>query len=334
MFVATREKAWLTSARKAYPYRTLGAMDMRCIKSSRLIGPVVALATLAWTTSAFGQDPKFAYKDKKKVIGKVNGIEWKGAAQAGALLTTGNSNTTTLSAGAMVSRKTKDNKFLVQAKGALARSDLFIDSNGDGLLSQMEFENPDTQVSTQSYLLEGRYDRFLTPKNALYVQASVFADEPAGKNVVGGGQVGYSRSLYSDKKQEVKVEIGYDFSYENQVGPEPGVSIHSVRVFAGYTGKVTKDTSVGVNTEALFNVNELDAPTGTVKPFRDARVNSQLELKTKLLENISFSFRLSSKYDNAPAFRAPLPIAFESGFRPLADKLDVLTEASLIVNFL
>ncbi len=294
---------------------------------------LLALAVLGFlVTPALAGDPAFKYVKKDKEETKK--VEWKASAQGGLITTTGNSRNTSFAAGAKASRKQGFNKLELEANTAYVRSAIFLanDANGDMVIDPNEVSRP-SSTTTKSWLGKARYDRFLTEHNSLYLTGLVSADEPAGKEFVGGGQVGYSRQLFKNKKHEVVGESGYDFSYENLV-VGPGVPIHSARLFAGYTGKLTKDTGLDGSVELLSNFNKLKVGDRDVGSFEDTRVKSKLALTTKLYKDISFRFAFSADYDNAPAPRAPFKIPYATGFEPLADKLDTKTEATLIINFL
>jgi len=308
---------------------------MEMTERHRLMVAAGTLSTmLVWSGSARAEDPKFKYGDSAE-LKEVKKVEWKASAQAGIIVTTGNSRTTTGAAGATASRKEGNNKFEIEGNGAYARASIWLanDANGDGFIDQTE-DSRLTSTSTRGWLVKARYDRFLTEHNSLYVTAVASSDKPAGKEFVGGGQAGYSRQLYKDDKHELKGEVGYDFSYENVVGDAPALSIHSARLFVGYEGKLTKDTGVLGAVESLHNVNTLGSGDDEVGPFEDTRVNSTVALTTKLFENLSFRFSFSTKFDNAPAPRPPFDLPFAAGYRPLAEKLDTKTEATLIYNFL
>ncbi|HWM85105.1 MAG TPA: DUF481 domain-containing protein [Kofleriaceae bacterium] len=280
--------------------------------------------------------PKFAFGSKEEAaeLTKAAEVEWKLGAQGSFILSTGNSRTTNFGAGLSASRKANRNKFSLDAGAAYARSRIFlaVDENANGTIEQSEVSRP-SQTTTRSWMVKGRYDRYLTDADAVYGAAGLLADEPAGKELVGNGQVGYSRQVYADSVHQVMAEAGYDLTYEDQVVGS-GVSIHSARVFAGYTAKVSEDTGIEAAVEALSNVNSLDGPTEEVEAFSDNRVNGKLGLTTKLFQNISFRFGFEARYDNAPAARPPFSIPYAEGYVPLVDELDTRTEATLIVNFL
>jgi hypothetical protein len=277
---------------------------------------------------------KFGSKEERAEVEKAERIEWKAAALAGLLMTTGNSRVTTFSAGGNASRKEKGNKFSLEGGAAYARSSIFlaVDGNGNGLVDPSEVSRP-SQTSTRAYYGKGRYDRFLTENNSLYLVAGIAADRPAGKEVVGNGQVGYSRQVYHDEVHLLVAEVGYDYTYEDLVAGEAN-SIHSLRTFGGYAGKLSEDTGVDGSVEGLFNVNEYDTPAGQIDRFQDNRVTSRMSITTKMFGDVNFRFAFEARYDNAPSPRPPFAVPFAPGFAPLAEPLDTKTEASLIYNFL
>jgi Protein of unknown function, DUF481 len=279
--------------------------------------------------------PTFSFGSKEEAteLTQASKVEWKLGAQGSFVLSTGNSRVTTFGAGVTASRKANRNKFAFEAGAAYARSRLFLATDdGDGMIEEDEVDTP-TQTTTRSWLVRGRYDRYLTAANSIYGAAGVSADEPAGKELVGNGQVGYSRQVYQDTTHLVLAEGGYDFTYEDQVLGD-GVSIHSLRVFAGYTAKLSQESSFEVSAEGLTNLNELDSVTGETDSFEDNRFNGKLALTTNLFGNLSFRVAFEARYDNAPAPRPPFSLPYAEGFAPLADELDTRTEAALIFNFL
>jgi hypothetical protein len=305
--------------------------NKQCILAFTSMGALVGAST-----SAQGQDPKFAHGsgDELAELEKASEIEWKAGAQAGLILTTGNSRTTTVSAGAKASRKANKNKVAVEATTAYIRSGIYLanDADMDGDIGPGEFSRLQ-QTTAKAWDIKTRYDRFLSDKDALYLTGVAQANEPAGKKFVGGGQAGYSRTAYKDDKNELVAETGYDFSYEKPVVGD-GFANHSLRVFLGYQGKLSEKTGLDTSVEGLFNINELDTPTGPAKRFEDARINGNLSFTTELFEDIAFRLGFTAKYDNVPSPFPSFDTPFEAGYVPPADELDTKTEATLIINFL
>jgi hypothetical protein len=304
--------------------------------SSRLIGSTAAIALVAFVPVARAQQPTFTYADDKakEEVVKLDHVEWKAAAQAGLLITAGNSRMTAISAGLNASRLSGRNKLQIEGGVAYGRSSVFlaVDGNGNGVVDEPEVSRPST-TTNRGWTSKARYDRFLTDHDSLYGAALAAADEPAGKEFVGGGQLGYSRLAFKSPAHAVMAEAGYDLSYENPVVGD-GHAIHSLRVFAGYAGKLDGSTSLDAAVEALFNVNTYDGPAGELEAFDDTRVTSRAALTTTMFSDVSFRFAVESKFDNAPSPRPPFAVPYAPGFVPLADELDTKVEASLIVNFL
>jgi hypothetical protein len=292
------------------------------------LATVVAL--LGAPASTMAEDPKFVYAKQEDVAG----VEWKASAQAGLIHTTGNSRVTTMAGGAKVSRKSGANKLEIETGAAYARSSVLLatDFDGDGFISSDELDR-NTATTTKAWQIKTRYDRFLTANNSVYASASAAADEPAGKEFVGGGQVGYSRQLVKRVAHALVGEGGYDLSYEDLAVGDP-LTIHSLRAFVGYEGAVRADTGVAASIEMLANLNSLDSATGPVGSFEDRRTTFKASVTTKVFDDVSFRFSFEAKHDNAPAPLKPPSLSFEPGFIPLADALDTKTEAALIVSFL
>ena len=287
--------------------------------------------------TAHAQDPKFVYGTPLSDIEKPI---WKASAQAGLILATGNANNLTLSGGAALSRTDGRNKIALDVNAAYGRATNYIanDKNGDQILSGPDEIDTSTQTNSKLWNVKVRYDRFFSKNNLGYVSALIGGNEPAGKLVYGGGQVGYSRQLLKTERNELIAELGYDFTFELYPGATTPdrLMIHSLRVFLGHNLTLSKDTALVTGVEGLFNMNPESAPgfDTEVRPFQDARVNFKTALSTTLYKNLSFRFSFTARFDNVPAPRPPLPIPYATGFTPLAEKLDTMSEAALVVNFL
>ncbi len=304
---------------------------MTHIRPTLLAGAAAALALAAPAVAAAQANPTFSY-GKAEEVKEVKAVDWSAIAEAGLVLTSGNSKTTTATAGAKVIRLDADNKFEGTVNLAYARSTIVIaaDRNNDGVLSEGE-EDEQSSTTANAWQTKLRYDRFLTASNSLYAAALFGADQPAGKELVGGGQLGYSRLLFScPEKYTVTSEIGYDFSYEDLAIGDP-LSIHSVRVFAGYKATPNDKVSIDASVEALGNLNSLKTVPEESGPFEDLRVNTGAAVTAKLTSKVSLSFSIAAKLDNRPAPRPALGIPYEEGYIPTAEKLDTITKASLII---
>jgi hypothetical protein len=271
-------------------------------------------------------------------------VEWKAQSKGGMLITSGNAQAKSFTFGVNASRKEGNNKLALEGGLAYGTTNSLV-ANADNVSARRE-----QITTTNNWAAKGRYDRFITDNNTAFAGAQGAGDKIAGKSFFGGGQLGYSRQVLKDPWNLVVAELGYDFSYERYVQPaektlDP-VSIHSARVFVGETLSLTKETGVTASVEALFNLNKeakainakSEAREAGVDAFKDIRLNAKLGLSTNLWNNLSFGFSVALKYDQNPAPR-PIPknaaagFAYASNDDYFADKLDTLTEATLIYTF-
>lgn len=300
-----------------------------------------SLALLAFSAAAQADDPKFVYgkyEEKKDV-------EWKASASAGLLLTTGNANQVSFSAAAMASRHDGKNKLQLDVNGAYARATVIsANDGGDGTKANGTIDNSneisrESKTSTALWNVKLRYDRFFSANNAGYITGFAWGNEPAGKTVVAGAQVGYSRQAFKNDMHLLVAELGYDFSYERlgntPATVSPNYYLHSLRLYLGYTLSLSKDTSFLVDVEYLGNMNPFDGPySSRVGAFEDSRVTGRASLTTRIWKKLAFRIQFTAKFDNVPAPLPSLSVPFAAGFVPAAEKLDTITDASLVVNFL
>lgn len=222
---------------------------------------IVVFAVLLGTVVAASADnPKFEY-GKADEVAKVAGVEWNASAEVGLVFTTGNSETTTVTAGLKAARKTGQNKLAIDASLTYARSSVrqLVDNNGNGTIddaSEIESVSSTTAETVTSKL---RYDRFLTDANSLYAAALAARDLPAGKEAVVGGQVGYSRRIYKTKTAEAVAEAGIDYSHEDLVAGD-AVHILSARGFVGFKAELTEGATFDASLEGLDEPQQGDPP--------------------------------------------------------------------------
>jgi hypothetical protein len=296
----------------------------------------VVLLVLALASRALAQpaDPKFE-KGKVDDVKDVKDVVWTAKGEAGLVATSGNSRTTTFTVGANAVRKDKDNKLEATAVAAYARATTRVvtDLNGDGMIQANELSDA-TATSANNGQLKLRYDRYFTKTDAVYVTAIAGYDIPAGKDFQGGGQAGYSRSLFHNNCNDVLAEIGYDLSYV-ALSAGSSVTIHSGRLFAGYKGKVNKTAAFEASVEALSNLSTITYGMRQAAAFDDTRVNMLAAVTASLSTRFSLSASFLAKFDNFPAPLAKINnLPFAPGFEPSAEKLDTILKVSVIVKLL
>jgi hypothetical protein len=294
-------------------------------------------AVVAAAGPAYADDPKFDYGNYADVK-KVTKTEWTAAAEAGLVVTTGTTDSTTATGGFKVTRKQGDNKLGLEASGTYAKTGTLVldDLNGNGTIDNTSELVERDQITAETLAAKARYDRFLTPDNSLFIAALAGRDLPSGVAARYGGQVGYSRVLYKSKTSTTVGEIGYDFSQEDlTVGP--GVSVHSGRVFVGHKAQLLAGADLDASIEALTNFNHETLPTGQDgSAFNDTRVNIRVAISAKVSNSIAFQTSLESHFDNRPG---PLTLPagsapFAMGFVPPAAEVETIMKVSLIYTFL
>ena len=318
------------------------------------------LALMLFVAPAFAQgNPTFTYGKPDEVKAGAPPpppVEWKASAKGGMSITTGNSQTTNGTLALSVSRRESANRSSFDAGAAYGRSSVLTVQTTpdpvDPMIMRITSLDHHTATTTNNWLTKGRYDRFFTANNSGYASALAAADQIAGKSFAGGGQVGYSRQLVKNDLHLLVSEIGYDFSYESYVQQpmrtiDP-VTIHSARLFAGETMKLSPSSALTASVEALFNLNrEAKAlqynsgppPTQGVSAFHDTRLVAKLGLTTTLFSRLSVGLGFTLRYDQNSLF-CPIPmgipagIAYAPDFQPFSDRADTLTEATLIYTFI
>lgn len=307
----------------------------RCKFCTAVLTALVLLA-MPFAAHAQGADPKFNYTKPEEAAPEK--AEWKASAKGGMLQTSGNARNIGGNLSVTAGVKKGADRFTVD--GGLAyveTSSRNFDPDGNKILdTKPAFVS---NVTSNLWFGRGRYDRFLTLNNSLYVSGQALSDRPAGKEIVGGGQGGYSRQLYQDDMHLLVAEVGYDFAYEKAAAAGAnGISIHSGRFFLSETLKLSDDTGLGVGIELLTNLNNVSEPVanyGTIDPLEDTRVNGKAQLTTKLWKNISFGFGFSYRFDNAPApLKLPSDLTVYPGSVIKARRVDTVTEANLIITLL
>jgi hypothetical protein len=295
---------------------------------------LAVLLAIALPAAAPADDPKFPY-GKKDELQKLP--PWAASVTLGFGLTTGNAEALNFSGAASASHRCDpDNMLTLDANAAIQRSTIETanDANGDGVIGPGEVQSI-TQSVSEAWYTKLRYDHFFD-LNAIYAFVFAGGDIPAGKQFVGGAQVGYSRALWKTPTSELVGEIGFDYTYQRYVVGDPNaINIASLRAFLGYLGTPNKDLQYNASVEYLGNLNSENTPTGEVGSFGDNRLLAKLGVTWKIFGDGSLGFRFRALYDSAPAPKPP-PAGFSwaPGYQPLAKEWDTFTELVLVYKLL
>lgn len=235
------------------------------------------------------------------------------SAELGTAFATGNSIFYTVNGSLTASHEWQRNK--IGLVGGLNLGAAKPDADGDGLLSAAERAG-DYAQNVKRYYGEGRYDRFFSEHDSLYVLAGAFHDPFAGYDLRSHEQVGYSRRLVKTEATELKGELGFDWAQENytqeaiDLGSEPYADVLAVRVLVGVTHQFNESVVFADTFEAYENVIDTD----------DLRILNTASLTSSLSGKLSLKLSHTLIFDNVPV----------EGFV----KLDQTTMATLVANIL
>ena len=309
----------------------------RCKHCTATFAALALLLLLPAGAAQAQPPPQFQFVPEDKV--KVELVEKKLQARGGLVHQDGNSEMLSGTLGAQGAYQEGANRFSGEAGASYSRTGVLTltDANANALVDDGELGRVD-QTTSKLFQAKGRYDRFFTTNNAAYVSLQGLTDVPAGKELVAGGQVGYSRLVVKSETHRAVAEIGYDLSLERATAPGASlVQVHSARVFGAEEMKISEATGLFLNVEALFNLNGEKAPApGYEAPaaFEDSRVVARTGITTKIWEDLAFGFSFGLRYDQAPApLKAPAGAMLAPSYRPLARTWDTTTEASLVMTF-
>lgn len=152
---------------------------------------------------------------------------------------------------------------------------------------------PDKYVENVRRLYaDGRYDRFLSDKDSLYVLAGIFHDKYAGYDFRSHEQIGYSRLLLKNDTSELKSEFGIDLAQEDYIeGTDPNYqNIVAGRVLLGASHNFNDKVSISDVFEAYENVID----------FEDLRILNTASVTSSLSGKLSLKLSHSLIFDNVP----------------------------------
>lgn len=240
------------------------------------------------------------------------------SAALGGSLNQGNTNAWQLTTGADFAMMRGPNAVTATARFAYGQTD-------DPTTPVVQYQD-----TVRNFNARVRYDYYLTDYDALFVAGVFRWDTFAGLDHRMQGQIGYLRVFYRAEKHRLWGEGGYDITYDNydpdpllQVVPNdaymanqdidrvdggtnvddngerefldpivlPGTkTVHSARVFLGYTNEINAGLSYVGGAEFLFNVEDSD----------DLRINWDNAIRSSINESLKLELKVSVQYDHQP----------------------------------
>jgi putative salt-induced outer membrane protein YdiY len=247
---------------------------------------------------------------------------WTDVAELGLVLTTGNSESSSLSINNTLARSWDKSAFTLKA-GALrveVTRVLGADIDTDGFSIVEEDE-----TTAEKYFINGRFDREITEKFFWFAGAGWEKNELAGiKNrYSASGGVG---NIWVDT-ETVKFRTDYSLTYTDQedVVPSPGVEDNflGLRFSWNYLHKFTGNTTYGNDFIVDENLDETS----------DFRADMTNWLAVSMSEKLALKVSLQTLYDNEPSLQVIPEIDGPGSVTIPVDDFDNIFTAALVVNF-
>ncbi len=265
------------------------------------------LLTLCLASLALAEDSTFAGattgETKEKPESHVTG-------ELGGAVASGNSNYYTVNGLLNASHQFSKNKLSLIGGVNLGGAEVLEDLDGDGV---GETPSDGYVENVRRFYADGRYDRFLSDKDSLYVLAGAFHDRFAGYDLRSHEQIGYSRRLVKNEKTEIRAEIGADWAQENYYGDalDPDYQdIIAARILLGLAHAFNENVGFSDTFEIYENVIDTD----------DVRILNTAAFTSSLTGKLSIKVSHALIFDNVPV----------EGLEPL----DQTTMVTLVVTLL
>ncbi|MFO1463415.1 MAG: DUF481 domain-containing protein [bacterium] len=154
-----------------------------------------------------------------------------------------------------------------------------------------------------------RLDYYFLPLTTVYVGGGGYVDEVKGIDLAGVGFLGVSHYFFRKPKYSLNVSLGYDYTFEDRIFPNPDVSIHAVAFGLNYQQQFNDHVGFGQKIKLLENGGN----------GRDLRLYTDTELKLGMTKHLAIVLGFHTRFDNEPV----------PGFK----KLDTISDVSLALTF-
>jgi len=204
------------------------------------------------------------------------------SAELGGNTSMGNVGTSVLYARFQASYRWGWNRLSLKGLALYGRS--MIDANGDGTLDDVE-RDIGFERTSQRFVVDGRYDRFIGPLNSVYMMAGWMNNPFSGYVRRLHGQGGYSRFLVAADGHELVGEAGFDVAHERyveEVLPREDM-VYAGRGFLSWTTTVDEMIQLGNSFESFVNVETPEDVRLIGEVSLSLRASNILSVKTTYL---------------------------------------------------
>lgn len=260
---------------------------------------------------------------------------WSSTAEVGLLVTSGNSETETLSFKDETTRKWERSSFRVKAGAIRAETTTTtrdavqaMPPMGPIVITETEL----TATNAEAYYVEGRFDKKINDKFFWFAGAGWDKNEPAGIDSRTTAFGGVGNIWRDDDKIKFRTDYGFSYTDQEDVVPSPTSvgEYGGVRASWIYKHKFGESTRYANDFVVDYGLDDSDNWRADMINSVAVAINSRLALKVSLqhLYNNLPPTELLMVVDTA---MPPMPTGATVPFE--LDELDTILSASLVVNF-
>jgi len=171
--------------------------------------------------------------------------------------------------------------------------------------------DPKSTIGTSARYIYGNYrvDYFILQRLTVFLGGGGYTNEFKGMELAGQGFTGLKYYFLQAESYYFSGSLGYNFTYENVVDPDPDRKIHSAGLMLDYEQQLTSNFKIEEHVEVLQDVQD----------GHEIRVNSDTLLRVLVSKHVGFALGFLIRFDNQP------PGGYE--------KLDTITNFSLALTF-
>ncbi len=250
---------------------------------------------------------------------------WTSVTELGFVMTSGNSESSSLNFGEKYTYKWPKAELLFEAAAIRAESTTRTVTNTGGVLTETET----SETTAELYSFGGKFRRDVTPRFFWYTGGGWLRNELSGieNRFTAGAGVGYK--FVDGPKHKLAGEVGINFVQEDYVFLQPdgedSADFAAGRAFLGYQYLMTESSKLTSDLEFVDNLDETD----------DWRVRWITAVQASLNKRLALKVGLTLLYDNQPVLE-PIDDLGTPAFDPVFfeyDELDTILTANLVLTF-
>lgn len=284
---------------------------------SRYLGIVVTAALLLAAGAVRAQDTSATKAPEKVKLAEGATKPWSNTAEFSAVVTTGNSESSTFALA---------NKFLYAWKRSDLRVDvgaLRADSTGQPINVGGTLVSPDSKTTAEAYTVNGKYRYDITERLLWYFNGGWYRNPFQGfeNRYVGGTGIGYR--FLDGPKHLLVGELGAQYVREERVDNTTD-DYTAARAFLGYDLKINDSAKFTQELEGIANLEET----------ADWRLRSTTSITASLTKKLAIKASYNVLYDHQPVAVVLTDTLGGLGTLPYTYKTtDTMFTTSLVVNF-